>query len=139
MKRKKGNVMKKHARKRMAGIQWPSAAASVVALVLVFGLLVDPAEARAVDAYGADRAATPTGPEEIEMVVTGLSCPFCAYGLEKRLRSEIEDLGDLEMEARTGKVTFRVEDGSELTDERLRKIVNDAGFTAKEIDRRPVE
>lgn len=76
-------------------------------------------------------------PEIVEMVVPGLSCPFCAYGLEKRLRQEIEDLSDLEIEAATGKVTFRVADGSALSDEDLRTIVRKAGFSVEELERRP--
>ncbi len=77
------------------------------------------------------------GPEVVEMVVTGLSCPFCAYGLEKRLRSEIEGLSGLEIEARTGKVTFRIPEGSTYTDEDLEEIVKKAGFAMRELERSP--
>lgn len=103
-------------------------------------LLVALVVPRAVEAEPvSSSAATPSEPtpEIVEMVVPGLSCPFCAYGLEKRLQQEIEDLSDLEIEAATGKVTFRVADGSKLSDEDLRTIVRKAGFSVEELERRP--
>lgn len=111
------------------------AAGTGAAALLVAALLVPGTAAG--DSAGGEAAFLDGGPEEVEMVVTGLSCPFCAYGLEKRLREEIEDLSDLEIEARTGKVTFRVEDGSAYTDDDLRDVVRKAGFRVAELDRKP--
>ncbi|MBI4538973.1 MAG: heavy-metal-associated domain-containing protein [Gemmatimonadetes bacterium] len=75
-------------------------------------------------------------PVIIEMVVTGLSCPFCAYGLEKKLRT-LHGLAKLEIEAGSGKVTLEFEGAGELTEKLVRDSVRDAGFRVKEFLRAP--
>ncbi len=74
------------------------------------------------------------GPQRIDMIVTGLSCPFCAYGLEKKLR-KIEGLDSIGIDFKTGKVLMLVQDGSKATDERITQLVKDAGFEVAEIKR----
>lgn len=78
------------------------------------------------------------GPQRIEMVVHGLSCPFCAYGLEKKLK-KVEDLDSLSIDFKTGKVLMLVQDGSKATDERIEQLVKDAGFEVATIERMPRE
>ncbi len=107
------------------------------ALLLIAALLV-PGAVSAEEGSVAEHLAAAADPEVVEMVVLGLSCPFCAFGLEKRLRAGIEDLSDLEMEAQTGRVTFRVADGSKYSDDDLREIVKKAGFSVDELERTPV-
>ncbi len=68
----------------------------------------------------------------IKIEVDGLSCPFCAYGLEKKLK-EIKGATDLFIELTAGEATFQVPKGKEPTEEELRQIVEDAGFTPREI------
>lgn len=77
------------------------------------------------------------GPQRIDMVVLGLSCPFCAYGLEKKLK-KVEGLTDISIDFKTGKVRMEVRDGSRVSDEQLNKLVKDAGFEVKEISRSPL-
>lgn len=78
--------------------------------------------------------AVASGPQQIEMTVHGLSCPFCAYGLEKKLR-KLEGLDSLSVEFKTGKVFLLLQDGSKATDERLKQLVKDAGFEVVKIAR----
>jgi hypothetical protein len=125
-------MMMRQARKSMRRALWLPA----VVIIVAIAPMAATAESRVAEGSRTEAAATPAGPEQIELVVTGLSCPFCAYGLEKRLRSEITDLDDFQIDAATGRVSFRVKDGSKLTEERPRKIVRDAGFTAQQIERR---
>jgi len=66
----------------------------------------------------------------VKVEVDGLACPFCAYGLEKKLK-KIEGQQDLFIEIQEGYATFNVPAGSEITKEKLNKIVEDAGFTAR--------
>lgn len=70
----------------------------------------------------------------VTLRVDGMSCPFCAYGLEKRLR-EIEAVDDLIIRVSDGLVQIRVKEGRALTDEVLRDAVSRAGFSLREIER----
>lgn len=76
------------------------------------------------------------GPQRIDLVVNGLSCPFCAYGLEKKLK-RIEGLDSINIDFKTGRVLLLVQDGSKATDERIAQLVKDAGFVVTTIERAP--
>ncbi len=67
--------------------------------------------------------------------VDGMSCPFCAHGLEKRLR-EIATIDTLVIRVSDGLVYVRASAGKTVTDDQLRAAVKRAGFTLREI-RRP--
>lgn len=82
-------------------------------------------------------AAITDGPARITVTVTGLSCPFCAYGLEKRLR-KLEGLDSLHIDFKTGAVTLIVRDGSKAPDALIRQLVKDGGFEATNIERAPL-
>lgn len=111
-------------------------------LLLAGGLALSagslPAAVFAQEAEGASpQAAATAGPQRIEMTVLGLSCPFCAYGLEKKLK-KVEGLVHVDIDFKTGKVKMEVKDGSKVTDERLKQLVKDAGFELREIIRSAV-
>ncbi len=63
-----------------------------------------------------------------EMRVDGLACPFCAYGIEKKLKA-IEGTDKITVDLDKGLVTVNVAEGVELTDEQMKKLFNDSGFT----------
>ena len=69
----------------------------------------------------------------IKIRVDGLSCPFCAYGLEKKLK-KIKGAQDVAIELNLGLATLHVPADKKPTEEELRKIVKDAGFTPREIE-----
>ncbi len=102
-------------------------AKSFVLVALLAGLAATP---RAVQAQAG-------GPERITVTVTGLSCPFCAYGLEKRLR-KLEGLDSLSIDFKSGGVILIVRDGSQASDARIRQLVKDGGFEATRIERAPL-
>ena len=60
--------------------------------------------------------------------VDGLACPFCAYGLEKRLR-KIDGVKEIKTDISAGAVTVKMEEGKTLGKEQARKAVKKAGFT----------
>ena len=68
----------------------------------------------------------------IKIDVDGLSCPFCAYGLEKKLK-KINTVSNIEIYLKEGIAVFSVSKDQEPTKEILEKIVTDAGFTPKDI------
>jgi copper chaperone CopZ len=81
---------------------------------------------------GFAQAQDSTGTTHIQIRVDGLSCPFCAYGLEKKLK-KVEGAADLLIELEEGRVNLNVPTDQKPTKEEIQKIVTDAGFTAREI------
>lgn len=63
-----------------------------------------------------------------EMRVDGLACPFCAYGIEKKLKA-IEGTSGISVDLDKGLVIVNMADGKELTNEQMIKLFNDSGFT----------
>ena len=68
----------------------------------------------------------------IKIVVDGLSCPFCAYGLEKKLK-KVSGSENVLIAVTEGEATMSVPKHQKPTKDKLRKIVKDAGFTPREI------
>jgi len=66
--------------------------------------------------------------------VDGLSCPFCAYGLEKNLK-KVDGIESVEIDMKTGKATLTIKSDMQVDDEALRQAVKKAGFTARRISR----
>ena len=68
----------------------------------------------------------------VKIEVNGLACPFCAYGLEKKLK-KLEGIEDLYIELQEGSATFNIPSTKTPSEERLTKIVADAGFKARKV------
>lgn len=60
--------------------------------------------------------------------VAGLSCPFCAYGLEKRL-GKIDGVRKIEIDLAGGAAVVRMAEGASLDEATASKAVEAAGFT----------
>jgi len=69
------------------------------------------------------------------IAVDGLSCPFCAYGLEKNLK-KIKGVESVKIDMKTGKANVVMESDAHVNDQALRQAVKKAGFTAREIKRK---
>ena len=67
-----------------------------------------------------------------EVRVDGLACPFCAYGLERKLR-DLPGVSTVEVELRTGTARFDVAEGRVVTPAAVRSAVGEAGFSVGEI------
>lgn len=76
----------------------------------------------------------PLSGTDVVLKVDGMSCSFCAYGLEKRL-NEIEAIDTLVIRVSDGLVHIRFKDGQTVEDEALREAVHEAGFTLRQIER----
>lgn len=76
-------------------------------------------------------AAQPAGEGPVyRLEVAGLACPFCAYGIEKKLtRSEGVARVDIDIDA--GVVRVTMEPGRRLEEARARRLVDEAGFTLR--------
>ena len=67
--------------------------------------------------------------------VDGLSCPFCAYGLEKHLK-KIAGVESVEINMKDGKAVVHLKPDAQVNDAALKTAVKKAGFTARGITRR---
>ena len=65
--------------------------------------------------------------------IDGLSCPFCAYGIEKELAA-IEGVDQLGTDIGEGLVTVHMVEGATLDETRARKATEDAGFSLRSFD-----
>jgi len=63
-----------------------------------------------------------------EMRVDGLACPYCAYGVEKQLKS-IKGVDEVQVDLAKGIVNAKVSKGTTLTEDQMEKLFKDAGFT----------
>lgn len=70
----------------------------------------------------------------IQMKVLGLSCPFCAYGVEQKVK-KLDGVEDLNVELESGIATITLAEGADISNETLRQTVDEAGFEAAAIVR----
>ena len=64
--------------------------------------------------------------------VDGMSCPFCAYGLEKKLK-KVKDVESVTIDLNEGEVMVIAKAGATIEEESLRRAVHDAGFTVSSL------
>jgi len=72
------------------------------------------------------------GGNQYALGVDGLACPFCAYGIEKKL-SAIEGVEGIETDIKSGQVVVTLAEGRTLSEEVARQAVKDAGFTLRSL------
>jgi mercuric ion binding protein len=65
---------------------------------------------------------------QYHLQVAGLACPFCAYGIEKKLNS-IKGVEDIKVDVASGMVIVTMAEGVKLTEEIAREKVKKAGFS----------
>ena len=75
---------------------------------------------------------SPDSAQQIIVRVDGASCPFCAFGLEKRL-GHLEGVAQVRMEMKDGKAIVILKKGAKVSEQALRQAVDEAGFTPREI------
>ena len=70
--------------------------------------------------------------QKVTVRVDGLACPFCAYGLEKKLK-KIESVDKLEIKINEGIVMLYFKEGAKIDKDVITKKVKEAGFTPREL------
>ena len=98
----------------------------LTALLLLF--LTQGATAQAAQELGMQEL----GMLEVSVQVDGLSCPFCAYGLDKKLR-KVENVASIEIRVDEGRAVVTPESGTSLELDALEQAVRDGGFTPREL------
>ncbi len=71
-------------------------------------------------------------PTMVRVEVDGLSCPFCAYGLEKHF-TDLDGVKDVVIDIKKGLLTFQVDDPAKINEALIRKTVKKAGFTPRSV------
>ncbi len=73
-------------------------------------------------------------PRQIEVTILGMSCPFCAYGVEQKLK-RLDGVEELELVLVTWLASLLLEADADVSNELLQKTVKDAGFEVAKIVR----
>lgn len=73
-----------------------------------------------------------------QLEVDGLACPFCAYGIEKKL-SQLDGVEQVEADVANGWVGIDMADGQTLSEDQARQAVKDAGFSLRSFKMKPEE
>lgn len=71
--------------------------------------------------------------DQFTVMVEGLGCPFCAYGLEKKFK-ELKGLKKPVIDMETGRFTFAYPTANQLTIAQVEKQVEAAGYTAVQVN-----
>ena len=88
--------------------------------ILVLGLVL-----MSVSAFAAQQA--------YKLRVDGLACPFCAYGIEKKLNA-IKGGQGVGVDIASGIVTVTMAEGASLDEAAAKQAVKDAGFTLRKFE-----
>lgn len=70
--------------------------------------------------------------------VNGLTCPFCAYGLEKKLK-KVPGVGSVTIDLKKDQAVVLAKAGHTLDEQALRKAVRKAGFTVASLKKVQVD
>jgi len=68
------------------------------------------------------------------MRVDGLACPFCAYGIEKKLTA-IDGVQEVDFDLDKGLIIVIGNDSLNLTDQQMATLFEDAGFTFRSMEK----
>jgi len=98
----------------------------ILRLLLITGLLL----AAPIASVSAQDASEPSATIRVD----GLSCPYCAYGLEKHLK-KLAGVESVEIIMKSGKAIVRLKPDVQVDDAALKTAVKKAGFTARGITR----
>jgi len=69
---------------------------------------------------------------DVVLAVKGLACPYCAFGLEKKLKT-LDGVREVYVTMNEGRVLLRLEDGAAVSEEKIRTAVIDTGMTLEKI------
>jgi len=71
--------------------------------------------------------------------VDGLACPYCAYGIEKKIKALDGVVKEsVEIRLNDGVVAFDANTGKPIDEVTLKQLVNDAGFTLRGLKTQPL-
>lgn len=107
---------------------------TTAALAALVGLALAAGPAPAQETENRDAGPPDEQARVVRVEILGMSCPFCAYGVEQKLK-KLEGVKELKVELKTGIATLTMEEGADVSNEQLKRTVDDAGFEAAAIVR----
>ena len=75
---------------------------------------------------------------DIEVLVKGMVCSFCVQGIEKKFTSE-DSVEKVKVDLEISTVSVWVKESQELTNKRIEKLVQSAGYNVESIKRNSEE
>lgn len=72
-------------------------------------------------------------PVSYQLRVNGLSCPFCTYGIEKKLGA-LEGVQSIKTNIKDGVVIITMKDGFTINEAMAKKAVKEAGFSLRKLE-----
>ncbi len=79
---------------------------------------------------GSDNSADSADSSVYKLYVNGLACPFCAYGVEKKVGG-LAGVKNVEIDIDSGLVAVTMAPGASLDKAAAKQAVSDAGFTLR--------
>ncbi|MFB6373977.1 MAG: heavy-metal-associated domain-containing protein [Bradymonadaceae bacterium] len=70
--------------------------------------------------------------ESYTIGVDGMACPFCAYGIEKKLKA-LDGVESLDIHIKKGTVDVHLKEGGEVTPDELKTAIKEAGFKIRDL------
>ena len=71
--------------------------------------------------------------------VDGMACPYCAYGIEKKIKAlDGVDTSSVEIKLNDGLVIFEADTPEPMDQALLKTLINDAGFTLRQFQVQPI-
>ena len=77
------------------------------------------------------------GAQVVEIPVTGMTCPFCVYGTQKKL-SHLEGVASAEVSIKNHRARITMQPGRQADLMAIRRAIREAGFTPGEARVQPV-
>jgi len=71
----------------------------------------------------------------IQIQVNGMVCSFCAQGIEKKFKAE-EAVEKVTVKLEDHQVILAIRDDKPLTDEKIKSLLTDSGYTVEKIERK---
>ncbi len=71
-------------------------------------------------------------PQVVEIEVTGMTCPFCVYGTEKKL-TDLPGVDKAEVSLKAKKARIVMTPGKKADIETIRQAITEAGFTPGDV------
>lgn len=84
--------------------------------------------------FGVASVVSAAEPCTVDVAVNGLVCDFCARALEKTFGKR-EEVRDITVDLGSGRVSVVMQEGRTLDDATLRRLITDAGYDIRSIDR----
>ncbi len=68
----------------------------------------------------------------VTVTVDGMACPFCAYGVEKKLK-RVDGVGSITINIKEGTAVLEAKEGKSINVSQVPKAIKDSGFTPRTI------